>query len=146
MWKNKVQLNVRVLQRYVDDLNMKSNKVPLGTTFNRVTKQLEVRPLEQLSQEELNEPDDLRTANVVKEMANSIIPMFQRTVDCPSANPDHKLPVLDLKLWVSESTKEDGSTMTTSYYEFYRKPMANPTTIPASSAGDSLVSRNTIKD
>ena len=62
-------------------------------------------------------------------IANSITSMLQWTPDCPSANMDNKLPVLDLCVWC-----EDTGDGTETFYQFYSKPMANPVSIPANSA------------
>ena len=122
-----ISLNIRILLRYVDDLNVKSGTVPVGATWDNISKQVVINP--NPTQEQLEQPPDLRTALVVKDMANSITPMFKWTVDCPSNNQSNKIPVLDLQLWTQE---EDSGTFI--YYEFFRKSMANPTTIPAASA------------
>ena len=93
-----VKLNLRVLQRYVDDLNVKTGTVSPGTTWDPSLEQLTIKPLEQLTEEDVNKPGDLRTAEVYRDMANHILPMFQWTLDTPSLNQDQKIPVLDLKI------------------------------------------------
>ena len=46
-----------------------------------------------------------------------------------AAHASGKMPVLDIQTWVEET---DNGTLTK--YEFYRKPMSNPVSIPAGSA------------
>ena len=72
---------------------------------------------------------DRRTAEVVKAVADSVTSMLLWTVDYPSANMSGKLPILDIETWCEET---DRGTRTC--YSFYMKPMANPVSIPASSA------------
>ena len=77
-----------------------------------------IKPQDQLTEEEINKPGDVRTAEV--------LPMFQWTLDAPSCNQDKKIQVLDLKLWVVEFPREGGGpgTVSTTHYEFFRKGMA----------------------
>ena len=39
---------------------------------------------------------------LLQNVANSINPRIQMTVDFPSANADNKMPVLDFKCWVND--------------------------------------------
>ena len=43
-------------------------------------------------------PTDKHTFEVLKDIANDVIPMLQWEIDYPSNNKDSKLPVLDLKI------------------------------------------------
>ena len=52
--------------------------------------------------------------------------MIRFTFDLPEKHQDKKLPVLDLKVWLSETDEL--------LHEFYEKPTKNPRTILASSA------------
>ena len=112
----------------MDDLNAKSAAVPVGARWNNTSKQVEIS--QNPTQEELEQVADRRTAIVVRDIANSIFPMFKWTVDCPSMNPTGKIPVLNLQIW----TQEEVGSGTLIMYEFYRKSMANQVTIPANSA------------
>ena len=62
---------------------------------------------------------------MLQQMANSINPRLQMTVDYPSGNPVGKMSVLDFKCCMDPQ----GTVM----YTFYRKPMCQPTTITAMS-------------
>ena len=65
----------------------------------------------------------MRTANVVKEAANSIFDFLRVKIDCPSLNEDGFMPILDLKAKV-----ESGKII----YKFYKK--ASHTQAPELSA------------
>ena len=69
-------------------------------------------------------------------MANSICPIIQLTEDYPSRNPDGKLPILDLKVWVGPH----GQIL----YESYRKETASRLLILARSAMSARVKRATM--
>ena len=120
-------INLRLLLRYVDDLNLKSGQVPVGSVWDKETKQITVSSSP--TPEQLQQPADLRTALVARDMADSVTDMFKWTVDCPSLNLSKKIPVLDLQLWTEETPSG-----TIIHYEFFRKEMANTTTIPSDSA------------
>ena len=68
-------------------------------------------------------------------MGNSLSPMIQLTGDCPSANPNGKMPLLDTQVWV------EGNKL---MHENYRKPMANPLTRLAMSAMPSKMKRTVL--
>ena len=66
------------------------------------------------------------TAKLFCAIANEIDPMVQFTYDVPELNPDGKLPVLDLKVFMSPENEV--------LHEFYEKPTKNSRVILASSA------------
>ena len=59
---------------------------------------------------------DIRTASIMKEMANGISRCIQVEIDCPSLHANKKMPILDLEVWVENNEIN---------FQFYRKPMAN---------------------
>ena len=118
-------LVVRVYKRYVDDGWFKSKVVSPGCRFHSESNSIiQVMP----PAEDITLPDE-RTASVCCEIANSVTKMLQWTADWPSANPENKLPVLDLSTWCQETSEG-----TVTLYQFYSKPMSNPVSIPANSA------------
>ena len=61
---------------------------------------------------------ETKVANKVKTIADNIFPeMFTVTVDFPSNNPDNKMPILDLKVWIDPETNKI-------VHEHYRKPVS----------------------
>ena len=66
------------------------------------------------------------TIRILNEIANDVDPMIRFTFDLPEKHQDKKLPVLDLKVWLSETDEL--------LHEFYEKPTKNLRTILASSA------------
>ena len=69
--------------------------------------------------------DDLRTMNLLKSISNTITDCIQYTIDCPSLNPDGRVPILDLGVSV-----EDGRVV----HDHYEKPCASKFVIPFNSA------------
>ena len=72
-----IKVSPAIMKRYVDDFNVKTLALPPGTTWDRDSGQLQCRPLEQLSREELEVPKDQRTATLFREMADHVHPMFK---------------------------------------------------------------------
>ena len=73
-------------------------------------------------------------------MANNIHPMIQLDEDHQHNHQDGKLPILDLKVWVSE----DKSGNQRLRWQYYRKPMANWLLLPAESAMSLVTKRTTL--
>ena len=105
----------------VDDSNMAAESVEPASRLvgDRVS------ILEEAILEDENIPADKRTANLIKTVANEIMPMIQMEEDFPSNHPSGKLPILDLEVW-----PEGDNIM----HQFYKKPVANRKIIQAKSA------------
>ena len=43
-------------------------------------------------------PADLRTAEIVRDLANNIYPFIKVTIDCPSMHESGFMPILDLQV------------------------------------------------
>ena len=88
-----------------------------------------------LEEEDKEVEADKRTMMEVVRMGNSLNPMIQLTGDCPSANANGKMPLLDTQVWV------EGNKL---MHESYRKPMSNPLTMLAISAIPAKMKRNVL--
>ena len=73
------------------------------------------------------------------EIANSIDPHIKVTIDTPEHHGDHRMPVLDLKIYIKDS--EECPQVA---YSFYKKPCASMFTILKRSAVSESVKRFTI--
>ena len=97
MKKMKVlKLDLWMYKRYVDDGNLGVEVPEPGTRF--VRGRLSILP-EALEEDELIAAD-IRTAKLVKSVANSITPMIEMEEECPSYHPTGKMPTLDLAVWI----------------------------------------------
>ena len=117
---------VRLMKRYVDDVNLAAQEVPLGARYEDgrlVIKQEEIEG-------DMLIPGDRRTMEIVRDIGNSIHPSIQLEVDYPSNYEDGKMPLLDLKVWVQEGG--DGSSRIV--HEFYTKDVSSKSVINAKSA------------
>ena len=78
---------------------------------------------------------------IIAEISSQILECLNFTWDSPTKNDSQKLPVLDTKLWVAVESREKGNPKEIGhfprilkpgvlkkivYFEFYKKPMANP--------------------
>ena len=89
----------------------------------------------------LNEADklvegDRRTAELVKELANTICPFLQMTVDYPSKHPSGWMPILDLQVQMAPDN--------TLNFKWFKKPMATDFAILNRSAMPAATKRITL--
>ena len=77
----------------------------------------EVKPIEEDIDKDRDIPDDIRTSNILVEIANSISQFINLTVDSPSRNESGWMPLLDLRVQVQKNKI---------FYEFYKKKVSNP--------------------
>ena len=76
-------------------------------------------------EEDENLPVDVRTAKLLREIANSITPMIKMKEDVMSNHHSEKLPILDLEVWVR------GHRI---LHQFYKKPMSSRLVVQSKSA------------
>ena len=116
-----VGLKNELFETYVDDTTDVMVAVDPGVRFDgeKLVKR------EELVENDANVPEDVRTMDVLKDIANTIYDCVQFTTDCPSNNQSKKVPCLDLQVYV----KEDQII-----HEFYEKPCAAKQVIPYQSA------------
>ena len=77
--------------------------------------------------------DDERTMLRLQEIANSIHPSIQLTVDYPSNNENGRIPILDTEQWIEE-VNVGGVKKHQILHSHYSKPMANKLVIHRNSA------------
>ena len=92
--KAKIRWQVHFYMRYVDDSNIMADIIEPGMRVmnNNIVK------IENKIEEDKEIQDDVRTANLIKEIANSICNFIQVEVDCPSMHQNKLLPILDLEV------------------------------------------------
>ena len=116
-----LEIRNEVFEVYVDDTTDVLAAIDPGVRFDgeRLVKH------EELVDDDKKIPEDKRTLNLLKDIANTIYDCVQFTVDCPSSHQEEKVPVLDLKVY----SKDDQIL-----HEFYEKPCASKMVIPYQSA------------
>ena len=75
------------------------------------------RVLEELVEEDTRVMGDRRTAELVKELANSICPYLQMEIDFPSNHTSGWMPILDLEVQMASDKSVN--------WKWYKKPMAS---------------------
>ena len=117
------QKEVLMDETYVDDQDLFIEELRLGERWNG-SKISWSREWEEMDLVE-NLPADTRTMREVRKLSNSIMDFIVMEEDVPSNHPDNKLPILDLKVWIVQVGKNDGSgdVITQIATEFYEKPM-----------------------
>ena len=126
-------VNMELFERYVDDCTEIVEVIEKGWRYNKDTTQLEWT--QEASEEDKDTEDDIRTAIVVRDIANSIHPMIVLEEDVPSKHTNMRLPILDLECWM------DGPTV---WYQHYEKEVATRRLIQERSALPMKVKRNVL--
>ena len=118
---NLLEINNKLLKRYIDDINGLFEAMKPGTEFkyDKLSINNEKAKLDE------NRKAELVTMEVIGSIANSIDPMLKFTVDVPSNHEDGKLPMLDTKVWIEEGQIN---------FEFYQKEMKNKLVLSKNSA------------
>ena len=108
-------MKVLLYLRYVDDINI-------------VVKNMAARV-------ESDKPKDEANMLFVQQIANTIDPSIQVTIDYPSRHSDVKMPILDLKVWPSqEQDPETREVSVTIMHEHYHKEVGSRAVVNAKSA------------
>jgi hypothetical protein len=131
-------LEVKVMKywRYVDDNGNVLKAIDPGARMvddgTDASPRLEVKP--ELVEEDKQKSDDERTSDFLTTVANSIHPSITVKADYPSKNSDNKMPLLDLKLWVSEEEEVK--------FGFYAKDVSSKYFIPYKSGHSQSMKRS----
>ena len=115
-------IEVDLLERFVDDINIVCDSTQPGAEYSDGQLTVDIDKIE----EDEEKGEDARTMEVIQKIANDINGMIQLTIDAPSKHEDGKMPVLDLKVWLSSDKEIE--------YIFYEKPMKSMLVIGKESA------------
>ena len=77
---------------------------------------------------------DRNTMEKLQNVANTIHPSIQVTIDYPSIHTNKRLPVLDLEMWMDTVKQQNGNTKHQVLHSHYMKPMASKHVINKQSA------------
>ena len=125
-------MTIKMYEIYVDDSNQVAFVPPPGAKYDPNSKKVVID--ENLLN--LVECDDERTARVMTDIANSVIPGIVMAFDVPSRNTNRRMPILDMEVWIEE---EEGNIM----FRHYEKPTASQSILHADSA-QSVSCRNSV--
>ena len=108
-------MKVLLYKRYVDDINLVVKNMVRDVSGDK--------------------PRDEANMYMVQEVANTIHPSVEVTFDCPSKHEDLKMPVLDLKAWLSHGVDlETREPVVSVMHEHYTKEVASKAVVDARSA------------
>ncbi len=116
-------LQVRMYKRYVDDIDPVLLETPLGADL----KDGKIIIDDAQVVNDMNIAADARAMRLVKLVGESIHNSIKLETEYPSKYEDGKMPTLDLKVWVDDTTKQIE-------YEHYAKPVSSKYTIHKRSA------------
>ena len=107
---------------FVDDMTLLPTVIPAG--WKLVNGELIFD--ENLVEDDMKIEDDVRTMNIIKEIANDISKEIKVTYDAPSNYADKRVPILDLKAGIDANNKIE--------FVFYKKPVTTKLVTLKSSA------------
>ena len=120
-----IGFEMKMHQRYVDDTNVVVKETPVGARYNG--EELVVN--DSTIAEDEGIPPDKRTMRILQEVASYIHPSIRLTIDYPSKHAEGKVPMLDVRMWITEVEGECKVV-----YEYYEKEMTTKAVIHARSA------------
>ena len=128
----KAGMNLKMYERYVDDSNQVAIVPPPGAKYDVTSRKVIIDD----NLIDVVECEDERTARVMTDIANSVMPGIVMEFDIPSRNADQKMPILDMEVWIE---KEEGNIM----FQHYEKPTVSKSIMHVNSA-QSVSCRNSV--
>ena len=128
---SKLGININLYKRYVDDITIVLKAIGPGWHYCSLEDRIKFDrdgPYCDLEK-------DQRTMSILRDIGNSIDMNIQLTFDCPSLNTDHRLPILDIKVWMEDHKLR---------HTFYRKECSSNLTIMKRSAIGKNVKRTSL--
>lgn len=114
-----LKYEVHLYKRYVDDINLCVEGI----------KEDDVNGIEYLGEKAQDDMElDERTFSVLNKIANEITECIKIETDYPSKNEDKKVPILDVKVYITKLNRDNNTNNDGPFrilYEHYVKPMAS---------------------
>ena len=92
----KLKITLELLKSYVDDVTKIAIALDPGVRFDKT--KMKMVKMEELVESDKDIPEDVRTMNELRKIANTVFECVQFTTDCPSNHVEGKVPILDLQL------------------------------------------------
>ena len=112
---NVIKLDIELYKRYVDDITKALKPLAPGVRF--IKEEMKMVKVAEYEEADKEEPDDKRTFEELRNIANTVYSCLQFTTDTPSNHEEAMCPVLDLQVFVGK----DGLIG----YKFFSKPCAS---------------------
>ena len=119
-------------ERYIDDSNQVAVVPPPGSKYDTESKKVVIDE----TNIDIHENDDERTAKILTDIANDIIPGITMEYGVPSRNIDKKLAILDMKVWIERNEANI-------VFQHYEKPTASKNILHSTSA-QPITCRNSV--
>ena len=97
---SKAGMNLQMYERYVDDSNQVALVPPPGTKYDNTTKKVFID--ENIT--DMDESDDERTARVLTDIANDVLPGVTMEFNVLSRNTSGTMPILDMEICIDSQT------------------------------------------
>jgi hypothetical protein len=121
-------MKIIMYERYVDDVNCTVIAKPEGT----ILEEGKLVNSEERMEEDSRMTRDQRTGRLIREIANTIMPMIKMVEDCPENHVSKRIPILDLEVWIDREEGEEGRGGRLEIrHRFFKKPMASEMTLNA---------------
>ena len=125
-------IKMRMYDRYVDDSNQAAEVLPPGSKYDKIRNKLEFDQDELLVRGE--EGEEARLARIMREIANEVQEGIVMEEDYPDKNPNKKLAILDMCVWMNSEHFL--------VYQHYEKSVASKLVIGAQSAQSEACKRS----
>ena len=128
-----VDIQVKGYKRFKDDTNIMLR--PVARNLKYFEGQMIPKTKEEIEEESNLENDEI-CMKTIKTVADSIEDMIETEVDFPTnkKNPEKKMAILDIKVWVQPSETENQIVKNQIFYEFHEKSMSSKFVIMKDSA------------
>ena len=93
-------IKVDMFARYIDDMVIVTRAIGQGWHWCKEGKKLKWSS-DQYKKDREDSADE-RTATVLSNITNSINTNIQTTTDLPGRNPNGRMPILDLEMWIRD--------------------------------------------
>ena len=131
------EVEIHLLAKYVDDLNLILGMLPLGTRWSSKNNKMECNPEDAAEDEQGHRTREEVTVEAVKDAANSIVPWLQFTADIPQYHSSGMVPILDLQVWVEHPSGDNltsGLGPDTICWTYYEKKISSNKVMRAETA------------
>ena len=88
------------MKNYVDDFLLALRGLDPGVRYDEESMKM-VR-VEVLGDSDMDAPEDARTMEELRKIANTVFQCMQFTIDCPSIQEEGMVPVLDTAMYIGE--------------------------------------------
>ena len=127
-------MELQLFIKYVDDVNLITRKLSVGTKWNSDKTKL-IHDTTTQCQDSGNTKTELQTTyDIVLEAANNIYKYLDFTIDTPEQHHNLRVPMLDLETWVAQYETLEGKPYSQIMYGYYKKTVTSNRVIHAESA------------